>query len=77
MFEKTILMTGGAGFIGANFAEYYATRHPTHRLIDLDALTYAAHRTAWEARRGHEIFFLLKATSVTPNLSDFFFVLTM
>lgn len=50
MFEKTILMTGGAGFIGANFAEYYATRHPTHRLIDLDALTYAAHRTAWEAQ---------------------------
>ena len=29
MFEKTILMTGGAGFIGANFAEYYATRQPT------------------------------------------------
>lgn len=50
MFEKTILMTGGAGFIGANFAEFYATRHPTHRLIDLDALTYAAHRTAWEAQ---------------------------
>jgi len=50
MFEKSILMTGGAGFIGANFAEYYATRHPTHRLIDLDALTYAAHRDAWEAQ---------------------------
>lgn len=50
MFEKTILMTGGAGFIGANFAEYYATRHPTHRLIDLDALTYAAHQAAWKAQ---------------------------
>ena len=50
MFEKTILMTGGAGFIGANFAEYYASRHPTHRLIDLDALTYAAHPAAWEAQ---------------------------
>ena len=50
MFEKKILMTGGAGFIGANFAEYYATRHPTHRLIDLDALTYAAHQAAWDAQ---------------------------
>lgn len=48
--EKTILMTGGAGFIGANFAEYYAARHPTHLLIDLDALTYAAHREVWEAQ---------------------------
>lgn len=50
MFDKTILMTGGAGFIGANFAEYYASRHPTHRLIDLDVLTYAAHQAAWEAQ---------------------------
>lgn len=41
-------MTGGAGFIGTNYAQYYATRHPTHLLIDLDVLTYAAHQVAWE-----------------------------
>ena len=36
-----ILVTGGAGFIGANFCEYEIQRHPEDQLICLDALTYA------------------------------------
>lgn len=42
MFEHNILVTGGAGFIGTNFIEYYTKVHPETRLVDLDALTYAA-----------------------------------
>ncbi len=38
---KTILVTGGAGFIGSNFVNYMFSRHPDYRLIVLDALTYA------------------------------------
>jgi len=38
---KTILITGGAGFIGSNFVEYLFNTHPDYRLIVLDALTYA------------------------------------
>ena len=38
---ETILITGGAGFIGTNFVEYFAQKYPAYRLIDLDALTYA------------------------------------
>ncbi len=37
-----ILVTGGAGFIGANFLNLLVPRHPEHRFINLDALTYAA-----------------------------------
>lgn len=48
MFEKTILVTGGAGFIGANFVDYFAHTYPQYRIIDLDALTYAAHLTVFE-----------------------------
>jgi dTDP-glucose 4,6-dehydratase len=38
---KRLLVTGGAGFIGANFARYWLERHAGDRLVVLDALTYA------------------------------------
>ena len=38
---KTILVTGGAGFIGSNFIFYMRARQPRCRLICLDELTYA------------------------------------
>jgi dTDP-glucose 4,6-dehydratase len=36
-----LLVTGGAGFIGANFVHYWLAAHPGDRLVVLDALTYA------------------------------------
>lgn len=38
---KTILVTGGAGFIGSNFIHYWLKKYPEINLINLDALTYA------------------------------------
>lgn len=38
---NTILITGGAGFIGSNFVRYWVQNHPEDRVINLDALTYA------------------------------------
>ena len=38
---KTILVTGGAGFIGSNFVNYIFVKYPEYKLIVLDALTYA------------------------------------
>lgn len=38
---KTILVTGGAGFIGSNFVRLMLKKHPDYRIINLDALTYA------------------------------------
>ncbi len=37
----TILVTGGAGFIGSNFVYYELKNHPGDRVVCLDALTYA------------------------------------
>ena len=39
--SKNILITGAAGFIGANFAEYFVNKHPEYKVIILDKLTYA------------------------------------
>jgi len=43
-----LLVTGGAGFIGANFVHYWAAQHPADRIIVLDALTYAGNRSSLE-----------------------------
>ena len=37
----TIIVTGGAGFIGSNFIFYMLSAHPDYRIICLDKLTYA------------------------------------
>lgn len=41
MSKKTILVTGGAGFIGSNFIPYFMETYPEYHLINLDLLTYA------------------------------------
>jgi len=38
---KTLLITGGAGFIGSNFLHYLRDSYPEYRILVLDLLTYA------------------------------------
>ena len=38
---KTILVTGGAGFIGANFVPYFLDKYEDYHIVNLDKLTYA------------------------------------
>ena len=39
--SETILVTGGAGFIGSNFVPYFCVKYPQYNVINLDKLTYA------------------------------------
>lgn len=41
---QSLLVTGGAGFIGSNFVRYILKKYPSYRIIVLDALTYAGNR---------------------------------
>ncbi len=39
---KNLLVTGGCGFIGSNFINYFLTKHPNTNLINIDCLYYCA-----------------------------------
>jgi dTDP-glucose 4,6-dehydratase len=39
--KKTILVTGGCGFLGSNFVRHLYRKYPDYKIIILDALTYA------------------------------------
>ncbi len=41
MENKTILITGGAGFIGCHLIEYLLNKYPDYQILNLDSLTYA------------------------------------
>ena len=40
-FEKSILITGGAGFIGSHVIRRFVTNYPNYHIVNLDLLTYA------------------------------------
>lgn len=41
MTTKTIIITGGAGFIGGNFVHYMLKKYADYRIVCVDSLTYA------------------------------------
>ena len=48
-----IIVTGGAGFIGANFLNLLVPRFPEHHFVNVDALTYAANLASVESAAAH------------------------
>jgi dTDP-glucose 4,6-dehydratase len=46
--DQTILVTGGAGFIGSNLVHYLHKERPDCRIVVVDKLTYAGNRTSLE-----------------------------
>jgi len=53
---RNLLVTGAAGFIGANFVHYWLHTYPDTRLIALDALTYAGNHENLESVSDNENF---------------------
>lgn len=57
----TILVTGGAGFIGGNYIHYHLAQHPEDRVICLDKLTYAGNLSTLASIMDNPNFRFVKA----------------
>ena len=57
---NTILVTGGAGFIGANFIEYLIKEHSNYAVVNLDKLTYAGDLSHLKSVENHGNYTFIK-----------------
>ena len=63
-----ILVTGGAGFIGSNFARHVARAHPDWRMVVLDTLTYAGRRENLAELEGRPGFEFVQGDIADPEV---------
>ena len=67
---QTLLVTGGAGFIGANFIHYWTSHYPADRIINLDALTYAGNLASLESLADRSNYSFVEGSITDRNLVD-------
>lgn len=67
---KSILVTGGAGFIGSNFVRYMVRNYPEYRIIVLDALTYAGNRENLQDLEGKTNYLFIKGNICDAEIVD-------
>ena len=70
----TIIVTGGAGFIGSNFIYYQLKNHPGDRIICLDSLTYAGNMATLDEAMKADNFRFVKADITDRDAVETLFV---
>lgn len=67
---RKLLITGGAGFIGANFVHYWLAHHPEDWMVVLDALTYAGNLASLEPAQSHGNFHFVHGDICDPAVIE-------
>ncbi len=65
-----ILVTGGAGFIGSNFVQYWLKKHPEDQIVNLDKLTYAGNLENLESVRENSNYSFVQGDICDPEVVD-------
>ncbi|MEO0757166.1 MAG: dTDP-glucose 4,6-dehydratase [Cyanobacteria bacterium J06648_16] len=68
--SRTLVVTGGAGFIGSNFVHHWCQQYPSDRVIVLDALTYAGNQANLADLEGRANFRFVKGDICDRTLID-------
>jgi len=71
--NKTILITGGAGFIGSNFIHYFIKEHPDYEIINLDKLTYAGNLENLKGVDDNPNYHFVKGDIANKELVEYLF----
>jgi dTDP-glucose 4,6-dehydratase len=71
--NKTILITGGAGFIGANFVPYFVEKYPEYNVINVDKLTYAGNLDNIKEVENNDRYTFVKGDVCNRELIEFLF----
>lgn len=71
--NKTILLTGTAGFIGSNFVLYFLEKYPDYNLINLDLLTYAGNLENLKEYEDNPRYKFIKGNICNRELVEFIF----
>ncbi|WP_177730897.1 dTDP-glucose 4,6-dehydratase [Flavobacterium inviolabile] len=67
---KHILITGGAGFIGANFVTYFIENNPDIHVVNLDLLTYAGDLSNLKEVENHKQYTFVKGDICDKELIE-------
>lgn len=70
MFSKSILITGGAGFIGSHLIIYLLNKYPSYNIINLDALTYAGDLKRLSTIEGYNNYQFIQGNIEDKELID-------
>lgn len=71
--NKTILLTGTAGFIGSNFVPYFLEKYPNYNLVNLDLLTYAGNLDNLKECENNPRYKFIKGDICNRKLVEFIF----
>lgn len=70
---KSILITGGAGFIGSNFIPYFHDKYNDYHIINLDKLTYAGNLDNLKEVENSKRYTFIKGDICNRELLEFIF----